>query len=103
MRVLITGGRDFCEVRDGVDYMDERRALGFALDFVNPSEIIVSKSETGTSRWARIWADKRGVNAIIVGSIQSAIDLSPKYGVCFGTGGEQCRSMGLDVYEVDVK
>lgn len=103
MRVLITGGRDFCEVRDGADHMDERRALGFALDFVKPSEIIVNTTETGAARWARIWADKRNVSTITAPDFKGAVALNPDYAVCFKIGAKQCHEAGIDCYEVGMK
>lgn len=103
MKVLITGGRDFCEQRDGADHMDERRALAFALDFVDPSELIVSHSETGASRWARIWAARRGVLSTMVGSIEAGVSIGAEYAVCFQIGAEQCRKHGMDCYEVRIK
>lgn len=60
MILLITGGRAFCEKRPGADHMSERIALGFALDYINPSSVIVGDAD-GADRWAKIWCDKRGV------------------------------------------
>jgi hypothetical protein len=67
MILLVTGGRDFCESvtskgepRDRDDYMSERIALGFALDYIAPSSVIVGDAD-GADRWAKIWCDKRGV------------------------------------------
>lgn len=90
MILLITGGRDFCEVRDGADHMTERRALGFALDFIAPSSVIVGDA-TGADRWAKIWADKRGV------PLSSAC---PDAAVVF-PGGR--RPSHVESYEVSVK
>ena len=59
--LLITGGRTFCEKRPGADHMSERIALGFALDYIAPSSVIVGDAD-GADRWAKIWADKRGVS-----------------------------------------
>lgn len=103
MRVLITGGRDFCEVRDGADHMDERRALAFALDFVQPSEVVIGSGETGTPRWSRIWADKRNVTVTVAADFKTAVDMKPEYAVCFGTGADHCRARGIEVYEVRMK
>lgn len=103
MRVLITGGRDFCEVRDGEDHMNERRALGFALDFIKPKEIIVNTAETGASRWTRIWAKKRNVSTITASDFNGAVALKPDYAVCFKIGAKQCREAGIDCYEVRMK
>lgn len=86
--LLITGGRDYCEYLDangfplqildsrghvtGVktkeDAMDERRALGFALDFAwgwSGADRISASYTRGTGRWARVWAEKRGVEVCL--------------------------------------
>lgn len=121
MRVLITGGRDFCEVRDGADHMDERRALGFALDFVNPSSVVVGDA-TGADRWAKIWCDRRGIPYKVhcadwnkhqkrAGPIrnQTMVDAQPDYAVVFPGGRgtkdchDRCREAGIDCYEVRMK
>lgn len=103
MRVLVTGSREFCEQRDGFDFMDERRALAFALDFAQPKEIIVSTADSGASRWAKIWAEKRSVSIITIPDFNSAVALKPEYAVCFGIGAKQCREHGIDCYEVRMK
>lgn len=82
--LLITGGRDYCEYLDANGFpiqvldgrgkaigiktkdqaMDERRALGFALDFAfkwSEADRIAAADARGTGRWARVWADKRNV------------------------------------------
>jgi len=76
--LLVTGGRDFCEAvttagieRDRETYMAERIALGFALDFIAPSSVIVGDA-SGADRWARIWCDRRGVS-ISDGRAESAL------------------------------
>ncbi len=71
MILLITGGRTFCEATDGKsrdDYMAERVALGFALDWIKPSSVIVDGMH-GAGRWAEIWAKRRGVRCEIGMSI----------------------------------
>lgn len=83
--------------------MDERRALGFALDFVQPSEVVIGSGETGTPRWSRIWADKRNVTVTVADDFKSALAMQPEYAVCFGTGAEHCRARGIDCYEVGMK
>lgn len=83
--LLVTGGRDYCEYLDangfplqltdersrviGVktkdDAMDERRALGFALDFAwswSGADRVAASDTRGSGRWARVWAGKRGVD-----------------------------------------
>lgn len=67
MILLIAGGRDFCESvttagipRERDIYMSERVALGFALDYIAPSSVIVGDA-TGADRWAKIWCERRGV------------------------------------------
>lgn len=82
--LLVTGGRDYCEYQDANGFpiqltddrsrvigiktrdqaMDERRALGFALDFAfkwSEAYRISASDARGTGRWARVWADKRNV------------------------------------------
>lgn len=103
MKTLITGSHDFCEQRDGADHIDERRALAFALDFVQPSEVIIGNTDKGTARWARIWADKRGVIVRTCANFNEALALKPEYAVCFGIGADHCRKHGIDVYEVTLK
>lgn len=61
MLVMVIGGEYFCEVRDGGDHMGERMTLGFALDTVAPTAILPLANTPGTAKWARIWADRRGV------------------------------------------
>lgn len=83
--LLVTGGRDYCEYLDANGFpiqltdersrvigvktkdaaMDERRALGFALDFAwgwAGADRVSASDARGTGRWARVWADKRGVD-----------------------------------------
>lgn len=103
MKTLITGSHDFCEQRDGADHMDERRALAFALDFVQPSEVVIGSTDKGTARWARIWADKRGVTVTVAADFKAALVLKPEYAVCFGIGAGHCRKHGIDVYEVTLR
>lgn len=80
--------------------MDERRALAFALDFVQPSEVVIGSGETGTPRWAKIWADKRNVTVTVVADFNAALAMQPEYVVCFNEGAEHCRARGIDTYEV---
>lgn len=64
MILLITGSRTFCEATTDKPrevYMAERVALGFALDFISPSSVI-AEGDHGAGRWARIWAERRGVD-----------------------------------------
>lgn len=97
MILLVTGGRDFCESvtsegqpRDRDLYMPERVALGWSLDALKPSGLIVGDA-TGADRWAKIWADKRGV------PLSTA---SPDYAIMF-PGGR--RPSSVDVYEASVR
>lgn len=85
--ILITGGRDYCEYLDANGFpiqildsqsrvigvktkdaaMDERRALGFALDFSwswSGADRVSASDTRGTGRWSRVWADKRGVSVV---------------------------------------
>lgn len=61
MILLVTGAKGFCEVRPGMDHMHERRSLGWTLDFIKP-DAVISDGEPGAGRWARIWAEKRGID-----------------------------------------
>jgi len=105
--LLVTGGRTFCEATDGKprdDYMAERQALGFALDMINPSSVIVGDAD-GADRWAVIWCDRRGVpytrfiadwtkHQKRAGPIrnQTMVDRQPDAGVAFsgGSGTADC-------------
>lgn len=67
MILLITGGRTFCEStpdKSREDYMAERVALGFALDWIKPDAVVTDGRE-GAGRWASIWAERRGVRCDI--------------------------------------
>lgn len=97
MILLITGGRDFCESvttagipRERDIYMSERVALGFALDYIAPSSVIVGDA-TGADRWAKIWADKRGV-PLSTGR--------PDYAVVFPGGS---RPRDIPIYEAIIR
>lgn len=122
MKTLITGGREFCEQREGADHMDERRALGFALDFVKPTSVIVGCCPTGADRWAKIWCDRRGIpykeyradwdkHQKRAGPIrnQTMVDAGPDYAVVFPGGRgtkdchDRCKQAGIDCYEVRIK
>lgn len=96
MILLVTGGRDFCESvtsdgqpRDRDAFMPERVALGWSLDYIKPDGVIVGDA-TGADRWAKIWADKRGV------PLSTA---RPDYAVVF-PGGRVPN--GLEFYEVNM-
>lgn len=118
MILLVTGGRDFCEQRDGADHMGERMALGWALDWLSPSRVIVGDA-TGADRWAVIWCERRGVEFTRVtadwdklgkaaGPIrnQRMVDMKPDAGLRFPGGrgtGDCCHRMskaGIPVYEI---
>lgn len=62
--LLVTGGRDFCEIRDGADHMGERMALGWVMDWIGPSRVVVGSETTGADRWARIWCERRSVPCV---------------------------------------
>lgn len=141
--LLITGGRDYCEYLDvngfplqildsrgratGVKTkeaaMDERRALGFALDFAwgwSKPTMLVHGGARGADRWAGIWADKRGYKCEVVhadwkrhgkgaGPIRNQAMLDkykPSYAVQF-PGGRGTADMvyrlneaGIEIFEV---
>lgn len=99
--LLVTGSRTFCEAtpektRD--EYMAERVALGFALDWIRPTKIIHGGAK-GADRWAKIWADKRGVPCHIESADwskgrgegparnQRMVDMRPDMGCAFPSSG----------------
>jgi YspA, cpYpsA-related SLOG family len=125
--LLVTGGRDFCEAvtssgepRDRDLYMNERRALGYALDFLKPSAVIVGDA-TGADRWAKIWCDKRSVPCQIFKADwslgkragpernQRMVDKRPDAAVRFSGGrgtqdcAHRCDVAGIDVFDVVVR
>lgn len=93
MILLVTGGRTFCEAtpgREREDYMAERIALGFALDWIKPDGVVCD-DENGAGRWARIWCERRGVPTMI-GAYEAA--------VVFPEGEAPA---GVDIFSVTVK
>lgn len=123
MILLATGGRTFCESTEGKsrdDYMAERSALGFALDFIQPTGVIVGDAN-GADRWVGIWADKRGVPCEVFAADwstgkragpernQRMVNRRPDAAVRFPGGNgtadcaRRCENAGIDVYEVSVK
>lgn len=122
--LLITGGRTFCEAapgRERDEYMAERVALGFALDMIGPSAVIVGDAD-GADRWAKIWCDRRGVpytefkadwtkHQKRAGPIrnQTMVDRQPDAGCAFpgGRGTADCvarmETAMVPVYRVEVK
>lgn len=125
--LLITGGRDFCESvtskgepRDRDLYMDERRALGFALDYISPSGVIVGDA-SGADRWAKIWCERRGVPFREFKADwskggrggpernQKMVDEKPDKCVRFPGGrgtadcAARCERAGIEIFEVRVK
>lgn len=63
LRLTIIGRLDFAEPAPGKDHslmMDERRALGQALDWIQPT-CVVTAGQTGPERLAAIWASRRGI------------------------------------------
>lgn len=125
MILLVTGGRDFCEShtaagepRDG--FMDERRALGFVLDYINPASVIVGDA-SGADRWAKIWCGRRSVpfrefkadwsNGARGGPErnQRMVDMKPDAAVRFPGGrgtqdcAHRCAKADVPVYQVEIK
>jgi len=126
--LLVTGGRDFCEAttstgqpRDREVYMAERVALGFTLDMINPSSILVGDAD-GADRWAVIWCDRRSIpytrfaadwtkHQKRAGPIrnQTMVDRRPDAGVSFpgGFGTADCvkrmNAAHIPVYETAIK
>lgn len=117
---LVTGGRDFCEIRPSADHMGERRALGFALDWVKPSRVVVGDAN-GADRWAVIWCERRGVPYHVERADwsrggrggpernQRMVDMRPDVAVRFPGGrgtadcAARCEKAGIDVFEVGIK
>lgn len=72
-RLIVTGGRTFCETHDVTgkeikplsEALDERRALAWALDTIGPV-CVINGGAHGADRWVKIWADKRGVECVTV-------------------------------------
>ena len=96
---LITGGRDFCEQRPGADHMGERRALGFALDFVRPNAVHALENETGPAGLARIWCERRGVKFSTERRVPDLVVTFPGASV---RAIERANELGIDVFEVSV-
>lgn len=98
---LVTGGRDFCEIRPGADHMGERRALGFALDWVKPSAVMAMAGEDGPSRLAQIWCERRGVE------FSAKVRQQPEIVIAFPGASDaalrRARELEIDVFEVSVK
>lgn len=120
--LLITGGRTFCEATPDKPrdvYMAERVALGFALDFIGPSSVIVGDAD-GADRWAIIWCERRGdpftrvpadwSNGACGGPErnQRMVDMKPDMGCAFpgGRGTADCTARmeraGIPVYRASV-
>ena len=70
--------------------MSERIALGFALDYIAPSSVIVGDAD-GADRWAKIWCERRGV-PLSTGR--------PDYAVVFPGGRVPA---GIEIYRISVK
>lgn len=141
--LLVTGGRDYCEHLDANGFpiqltdersrvvgvktkeaaMDERRALGFALDFAwkwSGAIMLVHGGARGADRWAGIWADKRGYRCEVVeadwkrhgrgaGPIRDQLMLdkyAPSHAVSFPGGRgtadmvKRLREAEVDIFEV---
>ncbi len=96
--------------------MAERMALGFALDFIQPTKIIHGGAK-GADRWVGIWAERRGVECHVehatgpwpqAGPLrnQRMVDMKPNAAVRFpGNKGTQdcahrCKVAGIPIYEV---
>ena len=97
---LVTGGRDFCEIRPGADHMGERRALGFALDWVKPTAVHALEAESGPARIAKIYTERRGIAF-------SVERVKPDVVIAFPGASEaalrRARELEIDVMEVWVK
>ncbi len=119
----MTGGRTFCEAIDGKsreDYMAERMALGFALDWISPS-LVIHGGATGADRWAGIWADKRGVRCQVEPADwsrgpragpernQRMVDMRPDAALQFPGGDgtadcvRRCEVASVPIYEVSMR
>lgn len=98
---LVTGGRDFCEIRPGADHMGERQALGFALDWVKPTAVMAMAGEDGPSRLAQIWCERRGVG------FSAEVRQQPEIVIAFPGASEaalrRARELEIDIFEVSVK
>lgn len=98
---LVTGGRDFCEQRPGADHMGERRALGFALDWVRPTAVMSMAGEGGPSRLSKIWCERRGVE------FSAEVRQQPEIVIAFPGASDaalrRARELEIDVFEVVVK
>lgn len=118
--LLITGGRDYCEYLDVNGFpiqildsrgkaisiktkdqaMNERRTLGFALDFAwgwSGADRVSASDARGSGRWSRLWADKRGVSVV-------APTGSEPFAVVFPGADERAVKMlndnGAEIFEV---
>lgn len=98
---LVTGGRDFCKQRPGADHMGERRALGFALDWVKPTAVMAMAGEDGPLRLAQIWCERRGVE------FSAEVRQQPQIVIAFPGASEaalrRARELEIDVMEVMLK
>jgi hypothetical protein len=121
MILLVTGGRDFCEARDGADHMNERRALGWALDYIKPDRVMHGDCPTGADRWAQIWCERRGVPSDRYPADwskgkragpdrnQRMVDKRPDAAVSFPGGNgtadcvRRCEAAGVPIFEASLK
>lgn len=95
---LITGGRSFCEPRPGADHLGERRALGFALDWVKPSAVMAMAGEDGPSRLAGIWCERRGVE--FSGDVRAQPEIVVAFPGASQRAIDRANELGIDIYEV---
>lgn len=96
MILLITGGRAFCEAAQGKpreQFMAERVALGFTLDWIGPNSVIVD-GMPGAGRWAAIWAERRGARCDI------GMSITADAAICFPGGHVPA---GVPIYSVSLK
>jgi len=124
--LLITGSRDFCESvtttgepRPRDTYMAERESLGFTLDYIAPSSVIVGDS-SGADRWAVIWCERRGIPFTVyradwtthqkrAGPVrnQTMVDQRPDQAVAFPGDDDdcvqRCEAARVPVFRVSVK
>ena len=97
---LVTGGRDFCEQRPGADHMGERRALGFALDWVRPTTVHALEAEIGPARIAKIYTERRGIAFSVERSVPDCLVAFPG---ASQRAIDRANELGIDIYEVGIK
>jgi hypothetical protein len=80
--------------------MGERRALGFALDWVKPTRVHALEAESGPARIAKIYTERRGIAF-------SVERVKPDVVLAFAGASEavlrRARELEIDVFEVWIK